>query len=167
MIISYQSAEPKMASDVFIAENASVIGHCDLASKVSIWYGAVLRADIAPIIVGEGSNIQDNSVCHVDYDKPVVIGKNVTIGHSVTLHACTINDGALIGMGSVVLDVAIVEEGALVGAGSVVSPNTVVRKNSLYLGNPAREKRLLSKEEIDKILTNAKVYQELLLKHLK
>lgn len=161
MIYKYKDKKPQLEKNIFIAETANLIGDCQIASNASIWFGAVLRADIAAIIIGEGSNVQDGTVCHVDFDKPVIVGKNVTIGHNVTLHACTIKDGALIGMGSVVLDGAVVEEGALVAAGAVVTPNTIVKAGSLYTGNPAKFKRALREEEKLNILENAKIYREL------
>lgn len=167
MLIRYNEKRPNVDDTAFVADNASIIGECTISKDASVWYGAVLRADIAPIIVGEGSNIQDGTVCHVDFGKPVIIGKNVTIGHNVTLHACTIEDGVLVGMGAVVLDGAVVEAGALVGAGSVVSPNTVVSAGTLYLGNPAREKRKLRLEEMQSILKNAELYVKLAKEHKK
>jgi carbonic anhydrase/acetyltransferase-like protein (isoleucine patch superfamily) len=165
MIKEFNKKKPDIKNAEFVADSADLIGEVVLDKDSSVWYSSVLRADIAKIELGEGSNIQDGTVCHVDYDKPVIIGKGVTIGHNVTLHACKIGDNSLIGMGAVVLDGAIIGEGSLVGAGSLVSPKTIIPPNSLVLGAPAKVKRELNEQELENIKNNAKVYVELAKHH--
>ncbi len=133
---SFKQYSPNIGVNSFVAENAAIIGNVEIGSKVSIWYGAVLRGDSDRIVVGDETNIQDNTMVHPDEGYPVIIGKNVTIGHNCVIHGCTIKDGALIGMGSILLSGAVIEEGAVVAAGSVVSGKTVVPKNNLAIGNP-------------------------------
>ncbi|MEM7379058.1 MAG: gamma carbonic anhydrase family protein [Pseudomonadota bacterium] len=122
----------------FIAPSADVIGDVVLDDEVSVWFGAVLRGDNARISVGCGSNIQDNSVIHVDDGYPVQIGANVTVGHKVMLHGCTVRDGALIGMNAVVLNGAVIGSGCLIGANALVTEGTVVPDGHLVLGSPAK-----------------------------
>jgi len=134
----------------FIAPNATIIGDVRIGAQSSVWFGCVLRADLAPIIVGAGTNIQDLTVVHVNLDQPCVIGAAVTIGHGAVIHGALIEDGALIGIGAIVLGGAIVGEGALVGAGSVVTEGAVIPARHLALGVPARVVRLLSDAEVDR-----------------
>ena len=165
MIKVFDNKNPDIKRAEFVADNATIIGDVVLHERSSVWYGAVLRADIAGVELGEGSNIQDGTVCHVDYDKPVIIGENVTIGHNVTLHGCKIGDNSLVGMGATVLDGAIVGELSLIGAGAVVTPGTKIPPRSLVLGSPAKVKRELTDEEIAHIKNNANVYVELAKQH--
>lgn len=165
MIKVFGDKRPETEKAIFVAESADLIGEVVLHADSSIWYGAVLRADIAKIEIGDGSNIQDGSVCHVDYDKPVIIGKHVTVGHNVTLHGCRIGDNSLIGMGAVVLDGANIGEYCLVGAGAVVTPGTQIPSKSLVIGAPAKVKRELTEEEIKAIRQNASAYVELAIEH--
>jgi len=165
MIKVFDNKNPDIKRAEFVADNATIIGDVVLHERSSVWYGAVLRADIAGVELGEGSNIQDGTVCHVDYGKPVVIGENVTIGHNVTLHGCKIGDNSLVGMGATVLDGAIVGELSLIGAGAVVTPGTKIPPRSLVLGSPAKVKRELTDEEIAHIKNNANVYVELAKQH--
>lgn len=148
-------------SKVRIHPSAVVMGDAKLADGVNIWPNAVIRADIAPVIIGEGSNLQDCAVIHVNWDLPTVIGRGVTIGHNATVHACTIGDNALIGMGATVLDGAEIGENSIVGAGAVVSPGTHVPPGSLVLGVPAQVKRPTRPEEHDANRRNAEEYVEL------
>lgn len=147
--------------ECFVADSATLIGDVVLHKDSNIWFNAVLRADIAKIEIGEGSNVQDGCVCHVDYDKPVIIGKGVTIGHNATLHGCKIGNGSLIGMGAIVLDGVEIGEHSLVGAGAVVTPGTKIPAKSLVLGSPATVKRELKNEEIAGIKKNGEIYVEL------
>ncbi|MEI6093321.1 MAG: gamma carbonic anhydrase family protein [bacterium] len=165
MIKVFGDKKPETEKAIFVAESADIIGEVVLCADSSVWYGAVLRADIAKIELGDRSNIQDGTVCHVDYDKPVIIGKNVTIGHNVTLHGCKIGDNSLIGMGAVVLDGAEIGKDCLVGAGSVVTPGTQIPDNSLAIGSPAKVKRELTEEEVISIKQNASAYVELAIEH--
>src|SRR5207248_6089735 len=129
-------------------ESAAVIGDVALGENASIWYGAVVRGDTEKIRIGRNSNIQDNSVVHVDSSGYfTLVGNGVTVGHRVVLHGCTIGDGALIGIGAVVLNGADVGEGALIAAGSLVTPGTKIPAGVLALGSPCKVKRPLTDEE--------------------
>jgi carbonic anhydrase/acetyltransferase-like protein (isoleucine patch superfamily) len=141
----------------FIAETATVIGKVRLKSAASVWFGAVLRGDNEWIELGEGSNIQDNCTCHTDAGYPLTIGKNCTVGHNAILHGCTVEDGALIGMGSIVLNGARIGRGSIVGANSVVTGGKQFPENSLILGSPARVIRALEPHQIS--IVDAESYQ--------
>jgi|688.fasta_scaffold651954_1 carbonic anhydrase/acetyltransferase-like protein (isoleucine patch superfamily) len=139
--------EPVLGRDVYLASTAVVLGDVTLGDHSSVWYGAVLRGDINRIVVGHHSNVQDNAVLHLADDFPCVVGNWVTIGHSAVVHACTIGDECLIGIGATVLDGAVIGEQSLVGAGAVVTPGTVIPPGSMVLGAPAKVKRALTPEE--------------------
>lgn len=139
--------EPVLGRDVYLATTAVVLGDVTLGDHSSVWYGAVLRGDINRIVVGHHSNVQDNAVLHLADDFPCVVGNWVTIGHSAVVHACTIGDECLIGIGATVLDGAIIGEQSLVGAGAVVTPGTVIPPGSMVLGAPAKVKRALTPAE--------------------
>ena len=135
MIISYNNTSPQLGTDVFIAKNAVVIGNVSVGDYSSIWFNTVVRGDVHYIKIGSRTNIQDNSVLHVRKDtNPLIIGDNVTIGHSVVAHGCTIKNMALIGIGSIILDGAIIEDRSIIGAGSLVPPGFVVPVGKLVLG---------------------------------
>lgn len=138
---------PRIDSSVFMTDGVHVVGDVRLAAKVNIWFGSVLRGDVNFIEVGEGTNIQDQSMLHVNDDAPCRVGRYVTIGHRVTLHGCTVEDNCLLGMGSIVLDDAVVGEGSLIAAGSLVTQGTVVPPNSLVMGIPGKVKRPLKPDE--------------------
>jgi len=133
--------------EYWIAPNAVVAGNVILKKNASVWFGAVLRGDNEPIIVGENSNIQDNSVCHTDMGSPLTIGDNVTIGHMVMLHGCTIGDGALVGIGAVVLNGAKIGKNCLVGAGALVTEGKEFPDGTMILGSPAKVVRELAPEQ--------------------
>lgn len=140
---------PQLHDDCFIANTATIIGDVEIGSKSSIWFGTVIRGDVFYIRIGCNSNIQDNCVIHVTTNKyPTIIGNNVTIGHSVTLHGCNIHNNVLIGIGSVIMDGCEVEEWSIVSAGSVVKPGTIISSKKLWGGIPAKEIRNLSDNEI-------------------
>lgn len=139
---------PDTARAIWIAPNATVVGDVTLESQSSVFYGAVLRGDIARIVVGEGSNIQDNAIVHLADDLDAIIGKWCTIGHNAIVHACTIEDECLIGMGATVLDGALIGARSIVGAGAVVKQRMVVPPGSMVLGTPARIVRSLTQEEM-------------------
>lgn len=141
-----------------IFPGAVVVGDVTLGQNCSVWFNAVVRADEAPITIGDGTNIQDNATLHVSEDKPLTVGKNVTIGHGAILHSCTVGDGALIGMGAVVLDGAVVGENAMVAAGALITPRTVIPAGTLAVGSPAKVKRELTGEEIAANLQNSAGY---------
>ncbi len=148
MIRPFGAKTPQLGEGVFVAPSADVIGDVVIGARSSIWYCAVLRADVESIRVGAETSIQDNTVVHVDsIGYSTVIGDRVTVGHSVVLHGCSIGDDALIGIGSIVLNGAEVGAGARVGAGSLVTPGTKIPPGMLALGSPARVKRPLTDEE--------------------
>lgn len=146
-----------MINETYIAPNATVVGDVTLGKDVNIWYGAVLRGDSGPITVGEGSNIQDNSVVH---DK-TAIGKFCTIGHGAIIHGCTVGDGCLIGMGAIILSGAVLEDNCLVGAGALVTGKTHAPAGSVLLGSPAKIVKQLTGEQILQNRHNAEHYVEL------
>ncbi|HWS72078.1 MAG TPA: gamma carbonic anhydrase family protein [Thermoanaerobaculia bacterium] len=157
----YQGEEPRLGARVFLAENASLIGDVELGDDCSIWYGAVLRADVHSIRIGARTNIQDNCTLHVTNDRwPVKIAEEVTMGHGVIAHGCTIERGALIGMGSRILDGAVIGEQALVGAGALVPEGMQVPPRTLVLGMPAKVKRPLTDEELARLDQSWRNYVE-------
>jgi len=141
------SKTPDTARALWIARNATVVGDVTLGARSSVFYGAVLRGDIARIVVGEGTNIQDNCVVHLADDLDAVIGAWCTIGHGAIVHACTIEDECLIGMGATVLDGARIGARSIIGAGALVTPRTVIPPGSMVMGAPAKVVRSLSPEE--------------------
>lgn len=142
----------------FIAPNAAVIGDVTLHENCSVWFSCVLRGDAERIEVGAGSNIQDGSVLHVDPGFPMVVGKNVTVGHCAMLHGCTIGDGSLVGINAVVLNGARVGKGCLIGANALVTEGMVIPDGSLVLGSPAKIKTHLSEEQRLALMHNADHY---------
>ena len=149
MIFSYREVRPELADSVFVAPTATIIGDVHVGADSSIWFGVVLRGDVNLIRIGRRTNIQDGSIVHVtSQTHATVIGDDVTVGHGVKLHGCTVGDGALIGIGAIVLDGAVIGEGSMVAAGSLVTPGTVVPPRSLVTGSPARVKRPLTDSEI-------------------
>jgi carbonic anhydrase/acetyltransferase-like protein (isoleucine patch superfamily) len=161
MVHAIQDQVPKIHQSAFVAWNAEVAGAVSLAKDVSIWFSVTLRADIASIEIGEGSNIQDGSVVHVDRDAPTIVGRNVTVGHRAILHSCVIGDNALIGMGAIILNGAEIGSESIVGAGALVTQGKKFPPRSLLLGSPAKLVRELTPEEIEGIKQNAEHYIEL------
>jgi carbonic anhydrase/acetyltransferase-like protein (isoleucine patch superfamily) len=139
--------KPKLGKNVFIAKNAIVIGDVTLGAHSSVWYGAVLRGDINRIVVGHHTNIQDNAVLHLADDFPCILGNWVTVGHSAIVHACTVGDETLVGMGAVILDGTVIGRQSLIGARALVTQGTEIPPGSLVLGAPAKVIRKLTKEE--------------------
>lgn len=142
----------------FIAPGARLIGEITIGAESSLWYGVVARGDMEPIVIGRQSNVQDNSVIHVDVGLGTVIGDNVTVGHRAVIHGCTIEDGALIGIGAIVLSGARVGKGALVAAGALVREGTEVPPGSLFAGLPGKVLRDLTEEEIGRVAANSQSY---------
>lgn len=164
----YRNTQPRLGERVFVAENATVIGDVVLGDDASVWFGTVIRGDVFHIRIGARTNIQDNCTLHVTTGTHAVnIAEEVTMGHGVIAHGCTIERGALIGMGSRVLDGAVVGEQALVGAGALVSEGMRVPPRTLALGVPARVKRDLTPDELARIEENWKHYVELKEEYLK
>lgn len=160
--IPFGDQAPSIDSRAFVAPGARLIGAVTLDAESSIWFNAVLRADLAAIRVGRGSSIQDCCVVHVDHDGPCEIGTNVVVGHNAVLHACRIGDGALVGMGAVVLSGVEVGAGAVVAAGSLVKEGCRIPPRTLYAGSPARCVRSLDQKTSARILAGARVYRDLL-----
>ncbi len=159
LIRPYGGKTPRLHGSVFVAETAVVIGDVEIGPDSSVWFGSVVRGDIHAIRIGARTNIQDQSMIHVTGGThPTSVGDDVTVGHRVTLHGCTIKDRCLVGMGAIVLDGAVVGEDSLVGAGAVVPPGMVIPPGKLALGAPARVKRDLTPAEIASLLTSAAGY---------
>ena len=149
---------PQLAPDAWLAPNATLIGDVRLGSKASIWWNATLRGDNDPIEIGENTNIQDGSVLHTDEGIPLRIGRNVTVGHLVMLHGCTIGDGSLIGIGSVVLNRAVIGKHCIVGANTLIPEGKVFPDRVLIVGSPGKVVRELSDEEVAKLEKSAEHY---------
>jgi carbonic anhydrase/acetyltransferase-like protein (isoleucine patch superfamily) len=140
---------PAIHEAAWVADNAQVLGNVRLAQDSSVWFGVVIRGDMDAISVGRGTNIQDNSVLHADHGVPLTIGDNVSVGHQVMLHGCTIGDGSLIGIQAVILNGAKIGKNCLVGAGSLVTEGKEFPDNSMIFGSPAKAVRQLSAEQIE------------------
>lgn len=150
-----------MGEKAYVAPTAAIIGDVELGEKSNCWFGAVLRGDVGRIEVGENTNIQDNAVLHCDQGVPVIIGKNVTVGHCAILHSCEIGDHVLIGMGATILSRVKIGEGAVVAAGSVVKEGMVIPPYTLVAGTPAEIKKELPKTIKAKVIENAEKYVQL------
>lgn len=147
---------------MFLAETCAVIGDVEIGDDASIWYGAVVRGDVMPIRIGARTNLQDNAVIHVTSDRfGTVIGSDCTLGHSAIIHACTVEDFCLVGMGAILLDGCVIGRGSFVGAGALVTPGTVIPPGSLVLGSPAKVKRPITDEEREQIQYGAAHYVQL------
>ena len=159
-IYQFQDRIPALHESAWVAENAQVIGGVSLGENTSVWFGVVIRGDTAPIVVGQGSNIQDNSVLHADDDTPMTIGENVTVGHQVMLHGCTVGDGSLIGIQAVVLNGAKIGKNCLVGAGSLVTEGKEFPDGCMILGSPAKAVRQLTDAQIEGLKMSAQHYMD-------
>ncbi|MCM3040130.1 gamma carbonic anhydrase family protein [Paenibacillus motobuensis] len=148
MLIEYLGRRPNLDSSVFVAEGAKVIGEVTVGKDSTIWYNAVLRGDLAPIMIGDRCNIQDGVIGHVNTDQPLIVQSEVSVGHGAIIHGATIGQGTLIGMGAIVLNGAEIGEYALVGAGSLVTENTKIPPYTLSLGSPARVVRELTEDDL-------------------
>lgn len=159
-LFPYLDYYPEIHRNVFLASGVKIIGNVKIGEDSSVWYNTVIRGDVHYISIGKMTNIQDSSMLHVTNGKfPLIIGNNVTIGHSVTLHGCTLNNLSLIGMGAIILDGAIIEENAMVAAGAVITPGFIVQSGKLAAGVPAKIVRNLSTEEIEDIKESAERYK--------
>lgn len=146
-IYQLDSLSPRVAASAWVADSAQVIGNVELAEDTSVWFGVVIRGDTSMIQIGRGTNIQDGSVLHADVGKPLVVGDNVTVGHKVMLHGCTIGEGSLIGIGAVVLNGARIGKGCIVGAGALVTEGKEFPDGSMIIGSPAKAVRELSADQ--------------------
>src|SRR5437764_5229662 len=149
---------PEIDASAFIAESATLIGKVTVEANASVWSGVTIRRDNERITIGENSNVQEGTVMHTDMGYPLVVGKNVTIGHQAMLHGCTVGDGALIGIQAVVLNGAKIGKGCLVGAGAVVTEGKEFPDNSLILGAPAKVVRTLTEQDLNRLLASAANY---------
>jgi carbonic anhydrase/acetyltransferase-like protein (isoleucine patch superfamily) len=165
VILSFDDRTPRIDGTAWVAPNATIIGDVALHPESSVFYGAVLRADSDTIVLGAGSNLQDNVVVHVDEGVPVTIGAGVSVGHGAVVHGCTIVVDCLIGMYATVLNRAVVGRESLVAAGALVLEGTVIPPRSLVAGVPANVRRELSDDEVAGIRRNAEVYRELSARH--
>ena len=159
MIYDFEKHTPKLDPNCWVAPNAVVIGRVELKKDSNIWFNVTLRGDVEPITIGEGSNVQDGSVLHTDPGYPLKVGKNVTIGHLVMLHGCTIGDNSLIGIGAVILNNAKIGKNCIIGAKALITENKEIPDNSLVVGSPGRVIRKLTEEEIQAVEKNAIRYQ--------
>ncbi|MGH7229907.1 MAG: gamma carbonic anhydrase family protein [Nitrospiraceae bacterium] len=159
MIRTFQGITPAIASSAFIEDTAVVIGDVVIGEESSVWFNAVIRGDVNSIRIGNRTNIQDLSVVHVTHDThPTVLGDDVTVGHHVVLHGCTVKDRVLVGMGAILMDGVVIGEDCVVGAGALITERTIVPPKSLIVGSPARVKRLLTEEELAWIRESAQNY---------
>ena len=171
-IRKYQGISPQIDASAYVDVSAVIIGRVTIGKNTSIWCNAVARGDVSDIVIGENSNIQDLTMLHVTHynpgkwdDFPLTIGDNVTVGHNCCVHACTIKNNVLVGMGTTILDNAIVESNVLIGAGSLVSPNKVLESGYLYFGNPLKQVRPLTAAEIAHIQYSADHYVKIMNEH--
>ncbi|MBS3873149.1 MAG: gamma carbonic anhydrase family protein [Firmicutes bacterium] len=161
MIKKLKSGEPRIHPDTFVADSAAIMGNVSVGQKSSIWFNAVLRADINSITIGEACSVQEGAVLHVALDQPLKIGDYVTVGHGAVLHGCTIGDNVLIGMKAVVLDGAVIGEGSIIGAGAVVKEGMVIPPRSLAVGLPAKIVKTLDDKAVLGLRTHAENYVKL------
>ena len=158
-ILPYKGMMPKLDPTVFVTEGCYIIGDVEIGKDSSVWFGSVIRGDVFHIRIGERTNIQDNSIIHVTHDiYPTIIGNDVTIGHGVILHGCTLNDFCLIGMGAKVLDQAVIGSYSLIGAGTVVREKFVVPEGVLVAGVPGKIVRDLKPDEIERLKESSSNY---------
>lgn len=149
---------PQLDPTVWIAPNATVIGDVRLAANVSIWWSAVLRGDNDPITIGAGTNIQDGSILHTDDGIPITLGSHITVGHMVMLHGCSVGDGTLVGIKSVVLNGAVIGKHCLIGANTLIPEGKVIPDRSVVMGSPGKVVRELTDEQLARIARNAPHY---------
>lgn len=160
-IYSFRGKEPKIHKNVIVGDNVVIIGDVELEENVSIWPGVVIRGDLAPIRIGKNTNIQENSVIHVDYGVPCIVGENCIIGHRALLHSASIGNCCLVGMGSIVLDGARMEDYSMLGAASLLTGGKVVESKQLWVGSPAKYFRTIGDDEIVKGKNAVKDYVRL------
>ena len=159
-IYQLDDLQPVIHESAWVADSAQVMGRVTMAEDSSVWFGVVVRGDTAPISIGKGANIQDNSVLHADDDTPLVIGENVTVGHQAMLHGCTIGDNSLIGIQAVVLNNAKIGKNCLVGAGALVTEGKEFPDGCMILGSPAKAVRQLTPEQIEGLKMSAERYMK-------
>ena len=161
MFLSFCGKSPRNEGAAFVAPNATVQGDVILKAGSTVWYGAVLRGDDGQLIIGENSNVQDNAVLHCDPGGQVVLGKNVTVGHSALVHGCTVGDNSLIGMHATILNHAVVGKNCIIGAGALVPEGMVIPDNSVAVGVPARVIKTIRDDQLAHNIENAEAYVEM------
>ena len=161
LIVAYAGMSPTVANSAWVAPNATLVGRVTLGERASVFYGAVLRADVDSITIGDDTNLQDNVTIHCDSGKPASVGARVSVGHGAILHGCTVEDDSLVGMGATVLNDAVIGTGSLVAAGAVVLEGTVIPPGSLVAGVPAKVRRELTDDEKAGIRDNASHYLDI------
>ena len=164
-IAPHAGKAPRIHETAFVAPGACLIGDVEIGSDASVWYNCVLRADLNRIVVGAGSNVQDGTIIHVEPDLPVLIGAHALIGHMAVLHACTIEDRAFVGMGSITMDGARIGAGAMLAAGALLGPGKAVPARELWAGRPARLMRAIGDEELDRMGRQTALYCDLAQRH--
>lgn len=157
----FRLGDPACGENVYIHPHATVEGDVRLADGANIWCGACIRGDLAPVIIGKNTNVQDNATVHVGMGVPAVLGDNVTVGHNAVVHGCTVGSNVLIGMGAVILDGAVIGDGCLIGAATLITKGRQIPPGSLVFGNPYRIIRQLTAEEREGIAANAREYVRL------
>jgi carbonic anhydrase/acetyltransferase-like protein (isoleucine patch superfamily) len=165
LILPFGGLEPQIDPTAWLAPTATVVGDAQIEARASVFYGAVVRADMAAVRLGAGSNLQDNVVVHTDTDLPAIIGAGVTVGHAAVVHGCVIEDQCLIGMNATVLNGAVVGAGSLVAAGTVVREGAVIPPRSLVAGVPGKVLRELTDQERERVTRGADVYIDLAARH--
>jgi carbonic anhydrase/acetyltransferase-like protein (isoleucine patch superfamily) len=162
MIVPFDSKSPLVHPTAFVAENAMIIGDVEIGEDSSVWFGSVVRGDVNYIRIGARTNIQDQTIIHVNTGThPTILEDEITVGHRVTLHGCYVESGCLVGIGSIILDGARIGRRSLIAAGSLVTPNTQIPPRSLVMGAPAKVKRELTNDEVANISRNWQSYVEL------
>lgn len=161
MILTYKDKSPVISPEAFIAPNATIIGDVEIAPGANIWYGAVVRGDLAPVRIGTNTNIQDNCTIHTDVEKPAIIGAHVTVGHNAVVHGCTVENHCLIGMNAVILSGARLNTGTIVAAGALVKEGQVAGPHQLLAGLPAVVKKELSEDILEILELAVEEYLEL------
>ncbi|MCW2747421.1 MAG: gamma carbonic anhydrase family protein [Nocardioidaceae bacterium] len=159
MKIALGDKRPSVSETAWVAPNATLIGSVVLAEGASVWYGAVLRADNEPIVIGPRSNVQDNCVFHVDKGRPLTLGEGVSVGHGAVIHGATVGDNVLVGMGAIIMNGAIIGSECLIAAGALISEGVVVPPRSLVAGVPGKVRRELTDDEVATLHNNAKIYE--------
>lgn len=158
MLYPYKGRWPKLDPSVFVADGARIVGDVAIGAEASIWYNAVLRGDLAPIVIGSRTNIQDGAIGHVNAHQPLIIDSDVSVGHAAIVHGCRIGRGTLIGMGAIVLNGAEIGEYALIGAGSLITENKKIPPYTLSLGSPAKVVRELTEADLERMRITAQSY---------
>jgi carbonic anhydrase/acetyltransferase-like protein (isoleucine patch superfamily) len=161
IILSYNGISPNIASDCFVADNATLVGDIVIGEASSIWFGVTIRAEKCSVRIGNHVNVQDNSVIHTDAKQVCSIADGVSVGHGAIIHGASVGENTLVGMGAILLNGCKIGKNCIVGAGSLVTEGTEVPDNSMLLGSPARVKRMLTQDEIQRIARNADIYDGL------